>query len=195
MALNNTASALKDSNSTIDQAPVANFDPSTFILREATTSEKISCWRTNSASWAGKLTTDEYIVRETVNGSAELTRDGGIRYWVFTEPALPTSADTIPPNKATGSAKDGKQDGIYAAVETLKKEVALKTRDGGFSLESSWAIASVFTPLQHRRKKVASWMMRRLAEWLDSTEACRFSILFSDVGVSPACSSFKVYGG
>jgi hypothetical protein len=159
------------------EALLFNLDPSTFILREATPAEKISCWRANSISWADKLTVEDYIGRESVNGSGELTRDGGIRYWVFTSPSPPSSNTSV-------GATDGKHEVIYAAAETLKKAVAVKTSDG-FSIESSWAVASVFTPLQYRGNKVAAWMMRRLGEWVDSEEArCRFSVLFSDVGVS-----------
>jgi GNAT superfamily N-acetyltransferase len=152
-------------------------DPSTFILREATPAEKYACWRTNSVSWAGKLTVDDYVGRETVNGSQDLTRNGGIRYWVFTAPP-------------TAGGPDGKE--IYAAVESLRKPVAVKTSDGGFSIEWSYGIASVFTPPNYRSMKIAAWMMRRLGEWVDSEEAgCRFSVLYSDVGVRtvrPVCS-------
>src|SRR2546423_6961050 len=128
-------------------------DPSTFVLREATCAEKLACWRANSASWAGKLTTDDYVGRETVNGGGDLTR-GRIRYWVFTAPPA-----------ATGSTDEQE---IYAAVESLKKPVALKTSDGECRLEWGYGVASVFTPLKYRGKKIAAWMMRRLGEWFDS---------------------------
>lgn len=112
------------------------------------------------------------MAREKVNGSQELTRDGGIRYWVFTGP---------------GPKVDGK-DGpeiIYASVESIRKPVAVKTRDGDLKVEWSYGIASVFTPPQYRGQKIAKWMMKRLGEWFDSPEAdCRFSVLYSDVGVS-----------
>lgn len=148
-------------------------DPSTFILRKATPAERLACWRANSTSWAGKLTPYDYVEREKVNGNQELTRDGGIQYWVFTAP---------PP--ATGNGVTEEQEVIYAAVETLKKQVAIKRRDGGFSIEWSYGIASVFTPPQYRSKKIATWMMHRLGEWLDGEEAgCRLSVLYSDVGV------------
>jgi GNAT superfamily N-acetyltransferase len=146
-----------------------DLNPSTFILREVTVAEKVACWRTNSTSWAGKLTIDDYIGRESVNGSGDLSRDGGIRYWGFT--ALPTDGG------------NGDQE-IYAAVESIRKPVVVKTSDSGFSLEWSYAAASVFTPAKYRGKKIAAWMMRRLGEWFDSEEAnCRFSVLYSDVGV------------
>jgi hypothetical protein len=192
MTSNEKPNAAKNGNIIIEEAHLVDFDPSVLILREATTSEKIACWRANSASWAGILTPEDYIGRETVNGSGELTRDGRIKYWVFTKPASRVLADTTSPHEA-GSTENGvKSDIIYSALETLKKDIAVKTREDGFSIESIWAIASVFTPLHFRRKKIASWMMRRLAEWLDKTEQCKLSILFSDVGVSSARRS-QVY--
>lgn len=144
-------------------------DPSTLILRKATPDEKLACWRANGASWAGKLTLDDYVSRETVNGSGDLGRDGGIRYWAFTAPA-------------TDGGMGGQE--IYGAVESIRKPVVVKTSDGGFSLEWSYGAASVFVPTRYRGKKIAAWMMRRLGEWFDSEEAgCRFSVLYSDVGV------------
>ncbi|KAH0534034.1 hypothetical protein FGG08_007359, partial [Glutinoglossum americanum] len=143
-------------------------DPSTLVLREATPAEKLACWRTNSASWAGKLTPEDYAAREAVNGDQDLTRNGEIRYWVFTAPC------------DAGSMSEPE---IYAAVESLRKPVVVKTNNGGLSIEWGYGIASVFTPPSHRGKKIATWMMRRLGEWLDSEEAgCRFSVLYSDVG-------------
>lgn len=95
-----------------------------------------------------------------------MARDGGIRYWGFTAP----------------HSMGGQE--IYAAVESIRKPVVVKTSDGSCSIEWSYGAASVFVPAQYRSKKIAAWMMRRLGEWFDSEEAsCRFSVLYSDVGV------------
>jgi hypothetical protein len=138
-----------------------DFDPNSLILREAIEEEKIRSWRNNSESWKGRLTVKEYIGRQEVNGNQELTRNGGIRYWIFT---------------------DGTD--IYASAETLRKPVMVRTCDGRFSTEWSYGVAGVFTPAKYRRRGIASSMMRRLAAWLDSDEAsCRFTVLWSAVGV------------
>jgi hypothetical protein len=97
-----------------------DLNPSTFILRELTPAEKVACWRDNSTSWSGKLTIDDHIGRETVNRSGDLSRDGGIRYWGFTSPLT------------DGSTGDQE---IYAAVESIRKPVVMKTSDSGFSVE------------------------------------------------------------
>jgi hypothetical protein len=110
-----------------------------------------------------------WSAKHPIISGRELTRNGGSRYWVFASP--PTAPGTD-------------EDRIYASVETLKKPVALKTRDGGFSIEWSHGIAIVFTPPEYRGKKIAAWMMRRLGEWLDTEEAdCKFSVLHSDINV------------
>ena len=151
--------------------PAASLDPSTLTLRVASPAERNTTWKVNSASWAGKLSLEDYIGRESLNGNQELTRDGQQRYWIYTGP---------------GPKDGGKQEteATYASVETLKKPVAIKTSDGKFSVESSYGIASVYTPSQYRGKKIASWMMKKLGKWFDSEEAnCQLSVLYSDVGV------------
>jgi hypothetical protein len=146
---------------------MTTIDPSTFILRPATSTEKLACWRANSVSWASKLSVADYILRESTNGSVALTRDGGVRYWVFVGPG----------------SEDG-EEVVYASVESIRKPVVVRTREGGFSEEWSFGIQSVFTPEVWRRRGIAGCMMRRLGEWLDGEEAgCRFSVLYSDVGV------------
>ncbi|KAI9786686.1 MAG: hypothetical protein M1839_006237 [Geoglossum umbratile] len=145
---------------------MATLNPSTFTLRLATPAEKLACWRTNSVSWAGKLSPSDYVLRETALGNCTLTRDGGVQYWVF-----------------VGPGSESVEDVIYAAVESIRKPVVVKTREGGFSEEWSYGIASVFTPEQWRRRGFARWMMRRLGERFDGEEAgYRFSVLYSDVG-------------
>ena len=67
------------------------------------------------------------------------------------------------------AARTGKK--YMRLLSSLKKPVALKTRDGGFRLEWSYGVATVFTPLKYRGKKIAAWMMRRFGEWFDSEEA------------------------
>ncbi|KAI1453718.1 hypothetical protein F4805DRAFT_357561 [Annulohypoxylon moriforme] len=137
-----------------------DFDPNLLKLREATEEEKIICWRNNSESWKGKLTIEEYIGQQLVNGDQELTRNGGIRYWIFTN-----------------------ETEIYASAETVKKPVVMRTGGDRVSTEWSYGVAAVFTPPVYRRRGIASCMMRKLGDWFDSDEAsCRFTALWSAVG-------------
>lgn len=149
-------------------------DPSTLILRLLTPAEKEASWTTNSVSWAGRLTQADYVAREAANGASRLLRDGGVRYW--------------------GLTTEGEGGEIYAAVETLKKRVLVQ-KNKSFDTEDAYGIASVFTPAKYRGHGLAGTMMRKLGEWLDTEEAnCRFSVLFSDVGVRlpPTRSTHKI---
>ncbi|KAI9771518.1 MAG: hypothetical protein M1840_002138 [Geoglossum simile] len=148
-------------------------DPSTLTLREATPAEKVLCWRAGAVSWAGRLTVDDYILRETINGSGFLTGNGGIKYWVFVGSRITGGQDV----------GVGGEEVIYASVESLWKEIVV--RDGeGVRRERCWAVASVFTPEKWRRRGIAAEMMRKLGEWFDGEGGGegRISVLYSDVG-------------
>ena len=143
-------------------------DQGSLVFREATLQEKHLCWTRNSASWASPLTNlEDYIGRETCNGSQELTRDGQIRYWVLVDPT--------------------EHGHIYVAVETLQKQVLVKTRHEGCHEEIGYGIRSVFTDPNARRRGLATVAMRRLADWLDREGGARFSALYSDLGKVRAC--------
>jgi GNAT superfamily N-acetyltransferase len=151
---------------------------SAFDFQEATFEERYQCWRANSDSWAGKLSKEDYVAREALNGNQSLTRNRAQRYWVFKGPKY--------------QGPEG-ETSIYSSVETFRKEVVSKFANGTFKKYIAYGIASVFTIPEHRGKGVASAMMERLAQWLDSDEAeCDFSVLYSDIGVSTAFSSAHV---
>ena len=142
-------------------------DFSTLTLREATPSQVRTTWRNNGASWAGKLSIEDYLAREHINGTGLLAGNGGIHYWIFV---------------ATDDNSDAPE--IYASCETIKKQAVVKQVDGNHVVEQCWGIASVYTPVKWRGRGVAREMLRRLKVWLDGEDAhCRFSVLYSDVGV------------
>ncbi|KAK7414064.1 hypothetical protein QQX98_007096 [Neonectria punicea] len=137
-----------------------DFDPDTLILREATEVEKIQSWRNNSVAWKGKLSVSDYIGQQACNGDQDLTRNGRIRYWIYT---------------------DGTE--VYTSAETLQKAVVVRAADDQVRTEWSYGVAGVFTRVRFRRRGCASSMMRKLAAWLDSDEApCQFTVLWSAVG-------------
>ncbi|KAM0543847.1 hypothetical protein ACHAPJ_012084 [Fusarium lateritium] len=126
-----------------------DFDPRALSLREATEEEKFKCWRNNSQAWRGNLSVDEYIGLQAVNGNQELTLNGGIRYWIFT---------------------DGAE--IYCSGQTIRKPVVSR-RAGHEEAKKQWSygVAAVFTPPEYRSRGIASAMMKRLAEWFDGNDA------------------------
>ncbi|KAJ3548447.1 hypothetical protein NM208_g996 [Fusarium decemcellulare] len=135
-------------------------DPDNLILREASEEEKVQCWRNNSEAWKGKLTVEQYIEQQRINGRQALTRNGRIRYWVLT---------------------NGKE--IYTSAETLQKPAVMCGQNGEKGTRFTYGIAGVFTPVRFRRHGCASSLMRKLVEWLDSDDVvCDFTVLWSAVG-------------
>lgn len=141
------------------------------FFRPATVGEKIITWTRNFTSWAGPLTLiEEYLARETINGTQDVTKDGRIVYWVLTSRALPPARGEEDPDE------------IFAAVETLERPVLIKTKDGNIREDRSYCIASIFTHPRCRKQGVATILLKRLAEWLDTEGDCPFTALFSDMG-------------
>ncbi|KAF5019483.1 hypothetical protein F66182_8490 [Fusarium sp. NRRL 66182] len=138
-----------------------NFDPDSLILREATEQEKLQSWRNNSAAWKGKLTVEQYVKQQIINGQQALTRNGRIRYWVYT---------------------DGRR--LYTSAETLQKRAVVCQPAGEQRETWTFGVAGVFTPAEFRRRGCASSMMKKLKTWLDSEKDCEFTVLWSAVGVS-----------
>ena len=144
--------------------------PSSLYLRPASPAEKLLCWTRSHSTWAGPLSVPEYLVRETINGSQDITRDGRITYWVLS---------TL---ESTPSAGEEVDDEIVAACETLKRPVFLRTGQGAFEERNSYGIASVFTNTRYRGQGAATVLMQRLAHWLDHEGDAPFSALYSDIG-------------
>ncbi|KAM5368716.1 hypothetical protein ACJZ2D_009382 [Fusarium nematophilum] len=155
--MSNTSSA-----SNLNPGLPSDFDPDSLTLREATEAEKIQSWGNNSASWKGRLTVEQYIEQQALNGRQALTRNGRIRYWILT---------------------DGVE--IYTSAETLQKPVVVCGQNGEQSHVWTYGVAGVFTPARFRNHGCASTLMRKLVEWLDADAAvCDFTVLWSAVGVS-----------
>ncbi|KAH7133734.1 hypothetical protein EDB81DRAFT_805042 [Dactylonectria macrodidyma] len=147
------------------------FDPSKLFLQEATEEEKLQSWRNNSAAWKGKLTVEEYIGQQAINGNQELTRNGRIRYWIYTDGTT-----------------------IYTSAETLQKPVVIRSADGKITTEWSYGVAGVFTPVEFRKHGCASEMMRKLAIWFDSDAVpCQFTVLWSAVGTFYEPFGWSIY--
>ena len=123
---------------------------------------------------------EDYIARETRNGKSGLAENGGMKYFGFFRPSGGEGKGGGEVVENGGSGEE-----IFAYVEGQRKQVLVKERDGEVKEEWIWALASVFTPERYRGRKMGTWMMKRLGEWLDEQEGeNRFSVLFSDVGVS-----------
>ncbi|KIY01179.1 uncharacterized protein Z520_02731 [Fonsecaea multimorphosa CBS 102226] len=141
-------------------------------LVSATPLEYVQTAYLNAEEWQGPLTMEQYLDREVVLQSVDLTRDGRITGWILT-------SDSIPPNP------DGSRP-ILACCESLLVE-GYVAKDGEVKKTQAHGIASVYTRPEYRGKGYAGRMMaelgKRLESWQTSTGAPNpFSVLYSDIG-------------
>lgn len=137
-------------------------------LAHPTPEEKMLTWRLNAADWGRALSLEAYTRREELMMDAPLARDGGITYWVLVDRNLPC---------------DGRP--ILAYCETIRKR-ALVGRHGEVVEVVSHGVGSVFCNPKWRGRGYASRMMRDLGRilqtWQTDARACRFTVLWSDIG-------------
>lgn len=108
---------------------------------------------------------EQYIGREIHIASQELTKDGGIRFWVLTLASSPQK--------------------LLCSCESIAKPAIVRTankhgKDEVVKQVKSHVIGSVFTPEQNRGKGYASIMLDLLGEKLRGE--CEFDSLYSDIG-------------
>lgn len=165
------SSSTTSSQTTItNKVPIPS--PSALHFRLATDGEKRLCWIRSHVLWAGPLKNiEDFLKRETINGLADVNKNGGISYWILSKRATPSE----PPE----------EDDVIAACESLQRPVIIWTKDESY-VESvhGYGIASVFTHPKYRGQGAAAMLMRALASWLDDEQKgnAPFSALFSDVG-------------
>ncbi|KZT10327.1 uncharacterized protein LAESUDRAFT_645084 [Laetiporus sulphureus 93-53] len=154
-------------------------------LFPATREQTIESRRRSAKQWAKGLSLEQYFKRDEIMERQEHATDGRLITWVLAHRADPTTLDFM------CSCETFRRTAVVAKGETLSDVVA-------------YGIASVFTPLEKRRKGYAQHMMRLLhwamasrsalppfpAAWGSPPEVAsdlqtgdgRLSVLYSDVG-------------
>ncbi|OCK90688.1 uncharacterized protein K441DRAFT_689403 [Cenococcum geophilum 1.58] len=138
----------------------------TLALAHPTEKEKTAQFKQNGAAWRGALSLELYLRREEILASQNLTKDGGLTYWVLIDTA---ANDRL----------------VLSGCETYRKK-ALVARNGKVEETITHGIGSVFCPPQLRRRGYTARMMQELGEalrtWQTEGKECLFSVLFSDIG-------------
>lgn len=146
----------------------------TLALVHPTEEEKLIQFKLNGAIWRGALSLEAYLRREEVLSSQNLTRGGGITYWILIDTAKHNAIDP-----------DSKERLPLASCETYRKK-ALVWRNGKVQETVSHGIGSVFCSSQFRGRGYAARMMQELGEALQTHQTgekeCLFSVLYSDIG-------------
>lgn len=140
-------------------------------LTHPTTAEKLATWSLNAQVWAGPLALPEYMQREEVLSNQDLTRNGGMTFWVLVDTSSPSS-----PSRR-----------ILASCETIKKRALIASGKAQVEETISHAIQSVFCDPEWRGRGYAGRMMEELGNRLhtwgqDGTKKKAFTVLYSDIG-------------
>ncbi|EMD91408.1 hypothetical protein COCC4DRAFT_48001 [Bipolaris maydis ATCC 48331] len=151
-------------------------DSPSLALVHPTDAEKLMQFKLNGEEWRGALKLPAYLRREDVLAATEMTRDGGISYWILVDTSLPNNP--LDPQSRTRLP--------LASCETYRKK-AWVWQDGTLKEVICHGVGSVFCANHLRKRGYAQRMMTELGETLktyqteDGTE-CLFSVLYSDIG-------------
>ncbi|KAL9050423.1 MAG: hypothetical protein Q9162_006637 [Coniocarpon cinnabarinum] len=153
----------------VSELPLA--DSRNLALVHPTEGEQHEQTLENSKMWKGALALDSYIRREQHLANLQLTRDGGITFWVLVD--------------ASGDELAGSNRSVLAGCETLKKR-ALVVEGNVLKDATCHGVASVFSPDRYRGKGYGKRMISELAKHLAQKQQTEghphFSILYSDIG-------------
>ncbi|EXJ84700.1 hypothetical protein A1O3_05370 [Capronia epimyces CBS 606.96] len=146
-------------------------------LVPATPAENIQTAYLNQPEWGGPLTLEQYLEREAILKSTDLSREGRLVGWILTSDSLPTNDD--------GTRH------IFASCETFTIH-GYVAQYGIIERVQAHAIASVYTRPEYRGKGYAGRLMAELGERLETWRqsslqkanriANPFSVLWSDIG-------------
>ncbi|KAF7319769.1 hypothetical protein MKEN_00759300 [Mycena kentingensis (nom. inval.)] len=128
-------------------------DLSTLSLYPATPEQKIEARRRTQHEWGRGLTLEEHLARDAAQEEMEGSLGGKFITWVLVPRESPTSMD------------------IKCACETFARTgLVYEPSDNSTKTVPCYAIASVFTPAEHRGKGFARHMMR-LMHWVLADES------------------------
>lgn len=149
---------------------------STLQLVHPTEEEKLLQFTLNGEEWRGALSLQAYVRREEVLAQQDLTRDGGITYWILVD----TSLEGNPLDPASDIRLP------LASCESFRKK-ALVWHDGKVQETICHGVGSVYCAPHLRKRGYAQRMMQELGKALRThqmidSKGNLFSVLYSDIG-------------
>ncbi|KAL8793848.1 MAG: hypothetical protein Q9195_003574 [Heterodermia aff. obscurata] len=138
-------------------------------LTQATPDECIKIWTGTSASWRDSLTDSVYLQEQLYLTTVPLAKNNGMTTWILVE------KDSPPNNRR-----------ILCSCESFLKRSLMSDNDGQVEEVIVHGIASVFCPLEYRRRGYAARHMTELAKvlrcWQSDQARVAGSVLYSDIG-------------
>ncbi|KAI1325121.1 hypothetical protein F5Y16DRAFT_411610 [Xylariaceae sp. FL0255] len=122
-----------------------------------------------AASWRDSLTIPLYLAEAQYLTTVPLAEKGGLTSWILV-------AENLPPNKRQ----------ILCSCESFRKRSLISDENGNIEEGTIHGIASVFCPLEFRRRGYGTRHMKELAKvlhgWQSAYGKSIGSILYSDIG-------------
>lgn len=138
-------------------------------LTQATPEECAKIWTNTSASWRDSLPVATYLEEQLCLSDVPLAAHGGMTTWILVE------KNTLPNCRR-----------IFCSCESFRKRSLMTNTDSNVEDVIVYGIASVFCPLDYRRRGYAARHMKELAEilrnWQSHQARVVGSVLYSDIG-------------
>lgn len=116
---------------------------------QATPDECVKIWTNTSASWRDSLTVPDYLQEQLFLTIVPLAKNNGMTEWILVEKNLP---------------QDHRR--IFCSCESFLKRSLTTDTDGKAEEVIVHGVASVFCPLEYRRRGYATRHMTELAKAL-----------------------------
>lgn len=155
--------------SLIAQYGLPDSDSPNLHVTLATPDECAKIWTNTSASWRDSLTAPVYLHEQLYLTTVPLAKNNGMTTWILVEKNLP---------------QDHRR--ILCSCESFLKRSLMADTDGKVEEVIVHGIASVFCPLQYRRRGYAARHMTEVAKalctWRSDQARVAGSVLYSDIG-------------
>ncbi|KAI4208517.1 MAG: hypothetical protein LQ346_000027 [Caloplaca aetnensis] len=153
----------------IEQNELPDSDSCELQLAQATPQECAQIWSSTSVSWKDALTVPVYLQEQLLLSDVPLARNGGMTIWILVEKNLP------PDHRR-----------IFCSCESFLKHSLMTDTNCKVENVIIHGIASVFCPLEYRRRGYAARHMKELAralcKWHSHRARVVGSVLYSDIG-------------
>ncbi|KAI1412219.1 hypothetical protein F5Y13DRAFT_200202 [Hypoxylon sp. FL1857] len=138
-------------------------------LDHPTPNECVEIWSNTSASWKDSLTLPVYLTESQFLTTVPLAANEGMTMWIL-----------VDKNRAPGERQ------IFCSCESFRKRSLISDAEGNVEDCIIHGIASVFCPLEYRRRGYAARHMievaKALRSWQTEYGKCVGSVLYSDIG-------------
>lgn len=139
---------------------------------EANSDQRLACYRLGATAFRHPLTPAQYVKREEFMSSLPLTQGTGWRFWCVYNQDNPCQ--------------------VLSTCKTIDRDLFVRDTEGS-RREKGYCIASVVSVSEHRGAGLASFLLEKVAEWMDGPGKGATSFLYTHL--SPVGQSHKTVVG